>query len=175
MCSSTPPNNLHTEGTNIYTEAAKDKLRQAGFHVCGGYLSPANDAYKKSSLVPATHRLSMCRLALRELEHIAIDEWEARADRFVPSYEVASRLHTALSAWRRHIQLFLVCGSDLLLSMGNPNSWPRQSVLKLVSFCRFIVKSRNGQKPDISDDVPLVQEVMWIDAWVGDHSSTLVR
>ncbi|CAN8076073.1 unnamed protein product [Agarophyton chilense] len=156
-------------------EAASDSLEQLGYHVCGGYLSPANDGYKKASLVPARHRLAMCRLALRELPHVVLDDWEARSSHFVESYEVANRIRTAILAWSRSVQLFLVCGSDLLLSMANTNSWPRQSAIKLANSCRFIVKVRNGPKPDVANIVPFVKDVVWIEPWVGDHSSTLVR
>ncbi|KAI0560399.1 nicotinamide mononucleotide adenylyltransferase [Gracilaria domingensis] len=160
---------------NRETEAATDSLKQLGYHVCGGYLSPANDAYKKASLVPARHRLAMCRLALRELDHIVLDDWEARSSHYVQSYDVANRIRAAVVAWSKNVQLFLVCGSDLLLSMANSSSWPRQSAIKLANCCRFIVKARNGPKPDVANLVPFVKDVTWIDAWVGDHSSTLVR
>ena len=48
----------------------------------GGVISPVHDGYKKSSLIPARHRLAMARLAItREAETeswVRVSDWETK-------------------------------------------------------------------------------------------------
>lgn len=156
-------------------EAGRDSLQKSGYFVCGGYISPASDAYEKPTLIASKHRLQMCRLALLELENVALDEWEAKSTRYVRSHEVASRIRDAICSWSPKVQLFVICGSDLLSSMRNTQLWPRESAEKLGNCCGFAVKLRGGQQVDVKNELPFINELIWIHGWVGDHSSTLVR
>merc|ERR1719273_2297572 len=53
-------------------------LRNAvpGSKVVGGVLSPTHDAYEKSSLIPATHRLEMARRAVEASDWLRVSDWE---------------------------------------------------------------------------------------------------
>ena len=50
--------------------------------ILGGVISPVHDGYKKSSLIPARHRLAMARLAVtREAETepwVRVSDWETK-------------------------------------------------------------------------------------------------
>lgn len=59
-------------------EIARSFLERMGTHiVIGGILSPVNDKYKKAGLLPAKHRIEMCRLAVQRYSWLSVDTWEA--------------------------------------------------------------------------------------------------
>lgn len=68
-------------------------MRQAGsspgfppalFHPAGKYkvvkgiISPVGDAYKKTGLISARHRVTMARLATESSDWVEVDDWESR-------------------------------------------------------------------------------------------------
>lgn len=148
-------------------EAARDTLLDSDVFVTGAYISPTSDTYKKTGLAPAKHRLAMCRLAVESIPWVTVDQWEASANRFVRTHEVASRILKSLP-WPA--RLFLVCGSDLVDAMGDPNKWPVESVERLLSVTRLLVKTRQNQL-EPQQQYPLFR----IKHWVPPLSSSLVR
>ena len=46
---------------------------QAGYDVLGSYCSPVNDAYNKPGLLPAAHRVRMCKLAAGVAPAVMVD------------------------------------------------------------------------------------------------------
>ncbi len=71
-------------------------LLQRGVRVVGGYMSPVNDAYTKPGLLPAAHRLQMCRAAASTHTRLMVDPWEAAQPEAQRSLLVLRRVETAL-------------------------------------------------------------------------------
>ena len=71
-------------------------LLQRGIRVVGGYMSPVNDAYTKPGLLPAAHRLQMCRAAASTHPRLMVDPWEAAQPEAQRSLLVLRRVEAAL-------------------------------------------------------------------------------
>ena len=71
-------------------------LLQRGLPVVGGYMSPVNDAYTKPGLLPAAHRLQMCRAAASTHPRLMVDPWEAAQPEAQRSLLVLRRVEAAL-------------------------------------------------------------------------------
>lgn len=130
-----------------------------------------NDTYAKESLVAYTHRIRMCEEAIRPFEWARVDTWEACQPRFVRTHEVATRIVERVGeVLGCEVCVFVVCGDDLVGCMQNREIWPKESVQKLCEVVAFVVKKR------VCGDLSHFKgHVVWIDGWVGDLSSTLVR
>ena len=79
--------------------AGTDRLRQLlqrGLSVVGGYMSPVHDAYTKPGLLPAAHRLQMCRAAASTHPRLMVDPWEAAQPEAQRSLLVLRRVEVAL-------------------------------------------------------------------------------
>ena len=72
-------------------------MLQAGYDMLGGYMSPVNDAYHKTGLAPARHRVEMCRLAAETSDIVMLDSWEAEQPVYQRSLTVLRRLDQALN------------------------------------------------------------------------------
>ncbi|KAJ6656879.1 hypothetical protein lerEdw1_003210 [Lerista edwardsae] len=60
-------------------ELARDYLHETGkYKVVKGILSPVGDAYKKTGLISACHRVTMARLATESSDWVEVDDWESR-------------------------------------------------------------------------------------------------
>ncbi|KAM3824260.1 nicotinamide/nicotinic acid mononucleotide adenylyltransferase 1-like isoform 1-T3 [Vipera latastei] len=60
-------------------ELARDHLQETGkYKVVRGILSPVGDAYLKKSLISASHRVTMARLATEDSDWLEVDDWESR-------------------------------------------------------------------------------------------------
>nr|XP_039270391.1 nicotinamide/nicotinic acid mononucleotide adenylyltransferase 1-like [Styela clava] len=70
-------------------EIARSFLERMGTHiVIGGVLSPVHDGYKKPGLLPAKHRIEMCKLAVQRYSWLSVDTWEADQDDYVETINV---------------------------------------------------------------------------------------
>lgn len=68
-----PPTYLHLS----LFERAKDALeKEEGIEVCGAYLSPVHEGYRKAGLLSNEHRLNMALLAVQDSDWIQVDDWE---------------------------------------------------------------------------------------------------
>ncbi|XP_020115227.1 nicotinamide/nicotinic acid mononucleotide adenylyltransferase isoform X2 [Ananas comosus] len=117
-----PPTYMHLR----MFELAKDALREAGYVVLGGYMSPVNDAYKKKDLLPATHRVRLCELACRSSSFVMVDPWEAKQSSYQRTLTVLSRIQDSLcksGIVNQALRVMLLCGSDLLESFSIPGVW----------------------------------------------------
>lgn len=128
-----PPTYMHLR----MFELAKDALRERGYFVVGGYLSPVNDSYKKKGLVSAIHRQQLCELACKSSSFIMVDPWEAKQSDYQRTLTVLSRVRNFLYESglfsTGSLKVMLLCGSDLLESFGIPGVWiPNQ----LRTICR---------------------------------------
>ena len=81
-----------------------------GIDVLGGYISPVNDAYGKAGLLPAEHRLAMCKLAT-DASAIMVGSWEARQGQYQRSLTVLQHVTQELNS---HLE------SGVLASGGAP-------------------------------------------------------
>ncbi|KAM0791210.1 hypothetical protein ACM66B_005691 [Microbotryomycetes sp. NB124-2] len=130
-------------------EMARDDARlNTDYSVVGGYLSPVNDRYLKPGLASATHRLNMCNLAVQDMsEWIMVDSWEAKQPDYTPTAQVLDHFDHELNTVRggadvvisdpdtgetriekRRIQIKLLAGSDLIMTMSEPGVWAEKDL-----------------------------------------------
>nr|XP_020637877.1 nicotinamide/nicotinic acid mononucleotide adenylyltransferase 1 [Pogona vitticeps]XP_020637878.1 nicotinamide/nicotinic acid mononucleotide adenylyltransferase 1 [Pogona vitticeps] len=59
-------------------ELARDYLHETGkYKVLKGIVSPVGDAYKKTGLISASHRVAMAKLATENSDWVEVDDWES--------------------------------------------------------------------------------------------------
>ena len=109
-----PPTVMHLR----MLEMCRDALTERGYEVTGGYLSPVGDGYRKKGLLPAAHRLAMCRAAADESDWIKCDAWEAEQREHIMTRVVLERFQERVDG-----RVVLACGADLLQSMLTPGVW----------------------------------------------------
>eukprot|EP00891_Asterochloris_glomerata_P001263 jgi/Astpho2/1263/fgenesh1_pm.00023_%23_12_t len=109
-----PPTIMHLRMFDLATQA----LRERGILVVGGYMSPVNDAYIKPELLPAAHRLQMCRAAASTHPRLMVDPWEAAQPEAQRSLLVLRRPGS-----RGGATTMLLCGADMLESFIKPGVW----------------------------------------------------
>ncbi|KAL7815059.1 hypothetical protein V8C44DRAFT_356829 [Trichoderma aethiopicum] len=149
-----PPTLLHMS----MFSAAESYAHGTGFELVGSYMSPCSDTYGKSSLVPAHHRINMCRLAIEQTgSNAMIDDWETlrRDEAGRPVYtrtaDVLKRLDEQLNDVLGGIQtpdgtfvrarVMLLIGADLALTMSDPKVWAPADIDVLLGYYgAFIVE-----------------------------------
>ncbi|KAK4053881.1 Nicotinamide/nicotinic acid mononucleotide adenylyltransferase 1 [Microbotryomycetes sp. JL221] len=130
-------------------EMARDDARlNTDYQVVGGYLSPVNDRYLKPGLASAAHRINMCNLAVQDMsEWIMVDPWEARQPDYSPTAQVLDHFDYELNTVRggadvlvtdpdtgdvrvikKRIQIKLLAGSDLIMTMSEPGVWAEKDL-----------------------------------------------
>jgi len=189
-----PPTNMHLR----LFELAKDhfRLSQPLSTVLGGVISPVNDGYKKSSLIPAEHRLALARLAAQHSDWVKVSDWEVKQEGWsrtrlvLDSYsQLAASQHTQPQPWLPHLgsqdqgplTFKLLCGADLLESFAVPNLWNEEDLITIVRDYGLVVISREGSNPQKfiynSDLLTLYQHnIHIVTEWVSnDVSSTKIR
>ncbi|XP_010936040.1 nicotinamide/nicotinic acid mononucleotide adenylyltransferase isoform X5 [Elaeis guineensis] len=118
-----PPTYMHLR----MFELAKDALKAQGCSVIGGYMSPANDAYRKKDLLSANHRIQLCELACKSSSFVMVDPWEAKQNSYQRTLTVLSRIKSSLCKTglvsEESLKIMLLCGSDLLESFSIPGFW----------------------------------------------------
>lgn len=164
----------------IVAEVARDYLRERGRFVSGGFVSPAADAYHKPNMVSAFHRLNMVRLALADMDWVALDEWEATHPRFVRTYEVMLRLkrETEQLGWGL-VDVYLVCGADLVECIADEKKWPVESIQQLFKVGYVMWMKRDGKGGEVLEkDGKLeryAERCLEMQGCVWSMSSTVVR
>ncbi len=117
-----PPTVMHVR----MFESARDQLEKVDgrFRVVGGLLSPVHDAYNKAHLVRAADRVAMCRAAVASSEWLDVAAWESEQVSWSRSATVLTAYARAVrAALGRHVEVRLLCGSDVLRSMADPRQW----------------------------------------------------
>lgn len=118
-------------------EMASDWVRMVEdtYELVGIYLSPVSDAYKKSNLAAAHHRIRMCELAVQDTTNcVMVDPWEATQPRYVPTAQVLDHFRHEINenlggiggvntTDRKQARVALLCGADLMHSMSTPGLW----------------------------------------------------
>lgn len=132
-------------------EMAADYARfNTQFEVVGAYLSCVGDAYKKTGLVKAEHRINMCTLAVEQSSWISVDPWEALHSEYLETAkvldhfdheinEVIGGVETPVGKKKCHIAL--LAGADLIQTMGTPGVWADKDIDYILrNFGAFIVE-----------------------------------
>lgn len=169
-------------------EMAADYARfNTNFEVVGAYLSCVGDAYKKTGLVKAEHRVNMCSLAVQQSSWISVDPWEALHSEYLETAKVLDHFNQEINevlggvetpVGKKRCRIALLAGADLIQTMSTPGVWADKDIdYILKNFGAFIVE-RTGT--DIDEALSTLQP--WKDnIWViqqlvqNDISSTKIR
>jgi nicotinamide mononucleotide adenylyltransferase len=138
-------------------EMAADYARfNSNFEVVGAYLSCVGDAYKKSGLVKAEHRINMCTSAVAQSSWISVDPWEALHGEYLETAKVLDHFEHEINGvldgvetpvGRKKCRIALLAGADLIQTMSTPGVWaPKDIDYILQNYGAFIVEvSRRHQ------------------------------
>jgi len=144
-------------------EMAKDWAREnTNYVVVGAYLSPVGDAYKKTGLAPAKHRVAMCELAVNEEDpktrFVMVDTWEARQSQYQPTAKVLDHLDYELNEKRGgldngkgekvKIKIALLGGADLVETFTMPGVWSREDLDHIICDYGAVIIERAGTNID---------------------------
>lgn len=116
-------------------EMASDFVRfNTDFEVCGGYLSPVSDAYKKAGLAPGHHRVNMCSRAVENSSWLMVDPYEtlnrdpSGEPQYVPTAKVLQHFDHEINevlggiegvdGEMKKARIALLAGADLVMSMS---------------------------------------------------------
>ena len=173
-----PPHSLHM----MLFECARDRLRECGSTVVCGIISPASDAYGKSGLLPASHRIEMCKRAAQDTNWVRCDDYEAKSPTFVRTLTTLTRVKEYVSAEiGEDVHPVLICGGDLLESFTIPGKWIPDHVETIFRDFGVICVHRDGfDEETIIKGSPVLSKyhdhVLVIEPYIhNDISSTLVR
>lgn len=176
-------------------EMASDFVRfNTDFEVCGGYLSPVSDAYKKAGLAPGHHRVNMCSRAVEQSTWLMVDPFETvncdsnGEPRYVPTAQVLRHfdheINTVLGGiegtdgQRRKARIALLAGADLIMSMGEPGLWaPTDLDVILGQYGAFIIERSGTDVDEALASLRQYEPNIWVISQViqNDISSTKVR
>ena len=132
-------------------EMAADYARfNSNFEVVGAYLSCVGDAYKKTGLVKAEHRLNMCSLAIQQSSWISVDPWEALHSEYLETAKVLDHFQEEINGvlggvetpvGKKECRIALLAGADLIQTMSTPGVWAEADIdYILKNFGAFIVE-----------------------------------
>lgn len=133
-------------------EMAADYARfNTQFEVVGAYLSCVGDAYKKTGLVKAAHRINMCSLAVQQSSWISVDPWEALHEEYLETAKVLDHFNYELNevmggvdvggGQKKKCRIALLAGADLIQTMSTPGVWAERDIDYILrNFGAFIVE-----------------------------------
>ncbi|KAL2150764.1 hypothetical protein VTH82DRAFT_7327 [Thermothelomyces myriococcoides] len=176
-------------------EMASDFVRfNTDFEVCGGYLSPVSDAYKKVGLAPGVHRVNMCARAVEQSSWIMVDPYETincdekGEPQYVPTAQVLRHFDYEINevlggiegtdGQRRKARIALLAGADLVMSMGEPGLWaPKDLDTILGQYGAFIIERSGTDIDEALASLRQYEHNIWVISQViqNDISSTKVR
>ncbi|KAF9071630.1 Nucleotidylyl transferase [Rhodocollybia butyracea] len=145
-------------------EMAKDYVRQnTDFEIVGGYLSPVSDQYKKAGLLSASHRVHMCTIAADEISSpwLMVDPWEAFQsyqrtavvlDHFEHELNVVLGGVQTEDGEHRNVQVKLLAGSDLIMTMSEPGVWSAKDLEHILGRYGCFIIERAGTDVDQATD-----------------------
>ena len=154
-------------------EMAADYARfNSQFEVVGAYLSCVGDAYKKTGLVKADHRINMCQLAVQQSSWIAVDPWEALHAEYLETAKVLDHFDDEINkvrggvetpVGRKKCRICLLAGADLIQTMSTPGVWAQSDIDYILNnFGAFIVEV-SFLKPLSPPCSKLLVESRWTD------------
>ncbi|KAL2174549.1 uncharacterized protein P884DRAFT_249649 [Thermothelomyces heterothallicus CBS 202.75] len=176
-------------------EMASDFVRfNTDFEVCGGYLSPVSDAYKKVGLAPGVHRVNMCARAVEQSSWLMVDPYETvncdekGEPRYVPTAKVLRHFDYEINevlggiegtdGQRKKARIALLAGADLVMSMGEPGLWaPKDLDTILGQYGAFIIERSGTDIDEALASLRQYEHNIWVISQViqNDISSTKVR
>ena len=118
--------------------------KNSKFTLVGGILSPVADAYGKSSLISAEHRIEMCRLACEEHPLITVEPWEALRSQWTPTLEVLQHFKDELHKYFPSIRVMLLAGSDLVEGFKHEHIWNPQNLESLIKVFGIVAIERTS-------------------------------
>lgn len=135
-------------------EMAADYARfNTQFEVVGAYLSCVGDAYKKTGLVKAEHRINMCNLAVQQSTWISVDPWEALHSEYLETAKVLDHFAHEINdviggvetpVGKKKCRIALLAGADLIQTMSTPGVWADKDIDYILrNFGAFIVEVRS--------------------------------
>ncbi|CAG8456463.1 10693_t:CDS:2 [Acaulospora colombiana] len=147
-------NPIHLQHVNMFTIAKRHLETTLQDHiVVAGYISPSQDKYVKSKLIPEEtiledYRIEMAKLATQNSSWIDVDTWESKISpkHFIDYYQVVQRLATFLNeneqveqklSGKNKIKVMYLCGSDHVIRTG---------AKKLNEHGLVIVQRKSGDK-----------------------------
>lgn len=138
-------------------EMASDQIREKGkYELLGGYYSPVSDAYKKSGLAAAKHRVMMCHLGVEcTSDWLMVDPWEANKKEFTRTAHVLDHFDHEINECeeygvklhdgsRRKVQIMLLAGGDLIESFGEPGVWSEDDLNHILGKFGALIVERTG-------------------------------
>ena len=136
-------------------EMAADYARfNTQFEVVGAYLSCVGDAYKKTGLVKAEHRINMCTLAVQQSSWISVDPWEALHSEYLETAKVLDHFQEEINGvlggvetpvGKKECRICLLAGADLIQTMSTPGVWAQADIdYILKKYGAFIVEVRTS-------------------------------
>ncbi|KAL3422080.1 nicotinate nucleotide adenylyltransferase [Phlyctema vagabunda] len=157
------------------------------FELMGGYLSPVSDAYKKSGLAPAVHRLRMCELAVDQT-WMTVDPWEAIQTAYMPTAQVLDHFEHEINevlggaerpdGSRTPVRIALLAGADLIETMSTPGVWSEADLNRILGRFGAFVVERTGTDIDdaLSNLQPWKENIYVLQQLIqNDVSSTKIR
>ncbi|KAL7713031.1 nicotinamide-nucleotide adenylyltransferase [Entamoeba marina] len=158
-------------------ELVKNYFQERGRKVVHGIISPVNDQYWKSGLLESTHRLAMCRLAVKSSDWIVVDDWESQQTDYVRTYNYLSHVK---SVYGDKFDIFFICADDLLENMINPGQWDQVLLDKLLGEFGMVVMKRvlDDAAKVINDNDILFKHkdhIFLCDSFQSQHNSYQIR
>ncbi|KAK3673987.1 Nicotinamide/nicotinic acid mononucleotide adenylyltransferase 1 [Recurvomyces mirabilis] len=169
-------------------EMAADYARfNTNFEVVGAYLSCVGDAYKKTGLVKAEHRINMCSLAIAQSSWISVDPWEALHEEYLETAKVLDHFHHEINevmggvetpTGKKQARICLLAGADLIQTMSTPGVWAPKDIEYILKNFGALIVERTGTDIDeaLSTLQPYKSNIFVIQQLVqNDISSTKIR
>ena len=129
-----------------------------------GIISPVSDKYDKNSLIPAKHRLEMCRLSTAEERQnktgkekidrlsIVVNDWEAKRSTYSTTVEVLEYTKASYGKLLEEpVKVYFLAGGDLVNTFSNEKYWPPTDVDKIIMEFGCIAIERQGHQIEICD------------------------
>ena len=155
-------------------ELARDRLRDDGYQVLGGVISPVNDGYKvhKPTLISSSHRLSMVNLAIQDYSFVRVSKFEIKQQDWSRTRPVLEHHQDLISnfcnglakqpTWLpggiqpsadgdsnlRIPQIIYLCGADLLESFAVPGLWQDVDIEAIVKNFGLVVIARGNSNAE---------------------------
>ncbi|KAF3935202.1 hypothetical protein ABW19_dt0200241 [Dactylella cylindrospora] len=156
-----PITHLHLR---IFEMAADFCKLDAEFEVMAGYVSPVSDAYKKTGLAPAKHRVHMCQVACEQTSSwLQVDTWEPFCKEYLPTAKVLDHFDYELNTvrggakvvdkdgnevGRKPYKIVLLAGADLIMTMSEPGVWAPEDLDHILGKYGAFIVERAGTDID---------------------------
>ncbi|KAJ6256685.1 hypothetical protein Dda_8551 [Drechslerella dactyloides] len=161
------------------------------FEIMAGYLSAVSDAYKKTGLAPAKHRLKVaCEQTSNWLQ---VDTWEPFSPEYLPTAKVLDHFDYELNTvrggakivdadgneiGRKPYRIVLLAGSDLIMTMSEPGLWAPEDLNHILGKYGAFIVERAGTDIDAAlahlqqwrDNIYVIRQLIQ-----NDVSSTKIR